>query len=413
MRILVAGDLSGRAARVASATGTATVAVRAIDLDNFDDVLRRLSPSVVVPPDRDDASSITVEFTKLDDFHPDHLFRTHGAFAGLRASRERLLDPATLEQETAALSQNHLLGERPAPPAPIASPRAVSAASITDDLIRKFVQPHIVPGAAHDPAPYLAALDATASELMRQVLHDAGFQRLEASWRGIRWLVENLELGDDLELAVLDASRSELLACLEHGFGDDAPGLVVNLDTIGAAPDDLDFLTRVAAAVAPQELPYFAAAGDALAQAGDPVEAWQRLRQGPAGQWLALAHPRWLLRLPYGSATEAAESFAFEEFSGTPVHEDYLWGNPALPCALILGQAYLDNGWEQALPGSFDITDLPAHTVRHDGETRMQACAEFFMTTETAEALVRSGISPLVSHRNRNAVRLLRAWRQP
>jgi len=69
------------------------------------------------------------------------------------------------------------------------------------------------------------------------------------------------------------------------------------------------------------------------------AQAWEILRNFPEARYLGLALPRFLLRLPYGKETEAAEQFAFEEFEGAPVHEHYLWGNPALACVCLLAQA--------------------------------------------------------------------------
>jgi type VI secretion system protein ImpC len=54
-----------------------------------------------------------------------------------------------------------------------------------------------------------------------------------------------------------------------------------------------------------------------------------------------------LLRLPYGAETSPAERFQFEELAGdgpSPA-ESYLWGNPAVLCALLLGEAFSRSGW--------------------------------------------------------------------
>jgi type VI secretion system protein ImpC len=99
------------------------------------------------------------------------------------------------------------------------SPQAVSSQSVVDGLIRKLVQPLIKPGATQSAAPYVAALDASSTELMRSVLHDPDFQSLEATWRGVRRLVDSLSLGDELELHIVDVSKDELLADLEAAQG--------------------------------------------------------------------------------------------------------------------------------------------------------------------------------------------------
>ena len=55
-----------------------------------------------------------------------------------------------------------------------------------------------------------------------------------------------------------------------------------------------------------------------------------------------------------------------------------------------------------------EIDDLPAHTYRDGGEARMQACAEAFLGERAVAALLGRGVMPLVSARDRNAVRVPR-----
>ena len=59
-----------------------------------------------------------------------------------------------------------------------------------------------------------------------------------------------------------------------------------------------------------------------------------------------LAIPRFLARLPYGIDTEPLESFSFEEFTGAPAHDGYLWANAAFTCGLLLAQSYKEFGWD-------------------------------------------------------------------
>ena len=56
---------------------------------------------------------------------------------------------------------------------------------------------------------------------------------------------------------------------------------------------------------------------------------------------------------PTGSETSPVESFEFEEMPGEPVHNHYLWGNPAFACALALGQVFEERGSMDSVPASF------------------------------------------------------------
>jgi type VI secretion system protein ImpC len=118
--------------------------------------------------------------------------------------------------------------------------------------------------------------------------------------------------------------------------------------------------------------------------------------------------PRFLLRLPYGKQTEATEQFAFEEFSESPVHENYLWGNPALACAYLLGEAFLESGWEMR-PGEIsEISGLPAHVYKVDGESYLKPCGEALLGEQAAEAILDRGMMPFISMKGSDAIRLVR-----
>src|SRR5579862_4384224 len=66
-RILVLGDFSGRTNRGLTA-GLAGRRPVAVDLDNFEEVMTSVLPSLRLPSGR-------LRFRELDDFHPDHLRR--------------------------------------------------------------------------------------------------------------------------------------------------------------------------------------------------------------------------------------------------------------------------------------------------------------------------------------------------
>ena len=130
---------------------------------------------------------------------------------------------------------------------------------------RGIVAPHIVRGPDPSVAVYVSAVDAAATALMRRVLHDPGVQALEARWRGVRRLVETLELGDSLELRIFDVGKDALIADLNAAEGrleatglyraiakrgSDAGGevdttLLVGDYTFGATGDDLELLAHL------------------------------------------------------------------------------------------------------------------------------------------------------------------------
>jgi type VI secretion system protein ImpC len=127
-----------------------------------------------------------------------------------------------------------------------------------------------------------------------------------------------------------------------------------------------------------------------------------------AARYLGLALPRFLLRLPYGPGGETADAIDFAEVGEAPSHEDYLWGSPAIACALLLAESFGDSGWGLRPGERLDIEDLPLHVVRAGGEPTAQPCAETLLTERAALRILESGLMPLASLKGRDAVRLVR-----
>lgn len=468
MRILLMGDYGGRGGGEAlDGAPLDQRRPRAVDVDVFEQVMRRCAPRLEL-----EAAGGAIDFTELDDFHPDALYRRLPLFQALRDLRLRMQDPATFAAaaaEFASGSGGHMAGtdgasvhdarsgtpaegdgatlERLLGRAAAAAPRSGSAASAQsslDALIRSIVAPHIVPDAPAHQAQYLAALDAAISKQVNAILHAPEFQALESSWRGLHWLVTHLELDENLKLYVLDVTKSELLADVHASRDDlassamyrllveqsvDTPGaerwsLIVGNYAFGAGGEDVMLLATLGAVGSDAGAPFVAAAKPEVAGCAsfaatpDPrdwsvatdenMQNWQALRESGMAPWIGLAAPRMLLRLPYGRSTDPIESFELEELGRVREHEHYLWGHPALACAQLIGRAFVASGWNMAPGDELDVDDLPAHTFDADGEKQMQACAEAYLTERAGQAMLERGLMPLLSYRNRNAVRVLR-----
>jgi len=121
---------------------------------------------------------------------------------------------------------------------------------------------------------------------------------------------------------------------------DDSVEDVMLLGSLGgiAGPRALRFWprrTRACWARSPREN---AAAGE-LAPHREPARAsLEILRNFPEARYLGTGAAPVPAAVALRQETEPAEQFAFEEFEGAPVHEHYLWGNPALACVCLLAQ---------------------------------------------------------------------------
>jgi type VI secretion system protein ImpC len=405
---------------------------------------------------------MAIQFKQLDDFLPDHLYRNLPLFQALRETRARLNNPATFAAAAAELgfagapqqtgddapaegspsAFESLLGGKVNRPTGNDSNSNPSPSNKIDALIKSIVAPHIVAGPDPMQAPCLAAVDAAISEQMRSILHHPDFQALESAWRGVQFLITNLELDENLQLHLIDISKAELAADIDAADGDlercaihqvlvekqrlspDAAqwSLLMGNYHFGNGSADVRLLASLGALAQQADAPFIAGADGSIvgctslaaepdarnwpAPDGESATRWHALRSTAQAQWLCLAAPRLLLRLPYGAKTDQVEQFDFEECPALPVHAHYLWGNAAFACALVVGREFSNDGWDMRLNGAHDIGELPAHTYRLDGEAHMQPCAEINLSERSGDVLFKAGLIALYSHKHRNAVQV-------
>ena len=401
IRLLVLADFSGRPA--AERMPLATRPTHRVDLDNLDEAFLRLHPRLSLPVGE-------VSFEKVDDFHPDSLYRRLDVFESLRRTRA---NPSASGDDLF----NRLLG-KPADPIPAPTPAPTGG---VDALIRNIVAPHIVKDTSAQMSAHVAGVDAATTEQMRALLHDPAFQALEGAWRGVQWLISGLELDESLQLHLFDVTRDELLADVLAADGQIAQtafcravvdradagawSALIGLFRFGRSAVDVGLLAALGLIASRAGAPFVAGA-DLPARTDDAaaIDGWHALRRSEAARWLGLAAPRLLLRQPYGRATDPIEGFAFEELAGVPAHEEFLWGPSSLAIALLIGRGFAARGWDMQPGDERDIGDLPMYTFVRDGEREMQACAERFLSDRDVDELIQAGLIPIVSRRDANAV---------
>jgi len=61
----------------------------------------------------------------------------------------------------------------------------------------------------------ISAIDKLISDQLNEVMHNENFQKLEASWRGLAYLVDKTETGEYLRIRVMNVSKKELLKDME------------------------------------------------------------------------------------------------------------------------------------------------------------------------------------------------------
>ncbi|HWR51597.1 MAG TPA: type VI secretion system contractile sheath large subunit [Bryobacteraceae bacterium] len=432
-RIAVLGDFSGRANRRVRETGLAARKILRIDRDNFDQVLAKMRPELCLP------GAGAIRFSELEDFHPDRLYERLDVFRNVTAGElPELAEPEPAPGSTEArrhVSLDDLLNSPEEPP----------AARAKDDFSRfveNLVAPHLEPKSDPREANAQAAKDTACGALMRGILHHRDFQALEAAWQGVFFLVRRIETGPELQIFLIDASKEELAADLlpaEDLQDTQAWELLVEstVGTPGAQPwsvlagnytfdsslDDADLLARMAMLASAAGAPFLAGASPRILGAEslaaqprpenwkpdpDCSRIWAHVRALPEASWVGLTLPRLLLRMPFGEHSSPIEQFRFEEFTGVPTHEQYLWGNGTWASVCLIGQAFAEAGWRMRPGITLELDDIAAHLYHDDGETKLKPCAEILLTEHAADTMSDLGLMALASLKGRDVVRLVR-----
>ena len=200
--------------------------------------------------------------------------------------------------------------------------------------------------------------------------------------------------------------------------GGDPWALIVGNYTFSDSQEDVELLARLATLASEAGAPFIGAASpqvfgcSSLGESPDAAEwqatssdMWDKFRKMPQAEYVALAFPRLMLRLPYGSDTEPTDIPGFEEFTPNFAHEQYVWGNPAFGCAYALADAFRENGWDMQAGGFLELSDLPIHNYQREGEKQVKPSAEAFLTDRAGSKIQDRGVIPLLSIKGRDAAR--------
>ncbi len=310
------------------------------------------------------------------------------------------------------------------------------------DLVKEFVN-QVLDGAmtlSKDSeatiSARLAQIDRLISIQLNEVMHHPSFQKLESTWRGIKYLLDQSETNDMLKVKVLNASKKDLLRDLQRApefdqsalfkkvyeeefgvFGGAPFAAMVGDYEFGRGPEDLELLEKISQVASAAHAPFLSAASPQLlnlsdyTQLGAPRDMskifdsteyakWKSFRQTDDSRYVALTLPHILMRQPYGQDTKQIEAFAYEEAVDGRDHSKYLWGNAAFGLAARMTDSFSKSGWCSAIRGVEGgglVEGLTTHNFRTDeGDLALKCPTEVTITDRREKELADQGFVPLV-----------------
>ncbi|MGA3203692.1 MAG: type VI secretion system contractile sheath large subunit [Bryobacteraceae bacterium] len=286
----------------------------------------------------------------------------------------------------------------------------------------------------------IAQIDHLLSIQVNEILHHESFQKLEASWRGLKYMLDQSETNDKLKIKVLNVSKRELLKDLQRApefdqsalfkkvyeeefgvFGGAPFAALIGDYQFGKGPEEIELLERISQTAAGAHAPFLSAASpeffnlesyatlDAprdLSKVFDSTEyaKWKSFRASEDSRYVGLTAPRMLLRLPYGKNTKQIDAFQYEEDVDGTEHNKYLWGNSAYALGTRLTNAFALYGWCAAIRGVEGgglVEGLPVHNFYTDeGDLAMKCPTEVQITDRREKEMADQGFIPLVHSKN-------------
>jgi type VI secretion system protein ImpC len=250
--------------------------------------------------------------------------------------------------------------------------------------------------------------------IIRKILSHPEFRRLEATWRGLKALVQQVGRNPRITVRVGDVSKQNLARLLEasskvdlntllgkayeeqFGLSENVPcGLLLGDYEFDHSKSDLRLLSKLSRVAAKAHCPFVAAAAPLmfgfqsfgkLPKTLEDVQTyfnsiapsdWRSFRESENSRFVALVLPRVLGRRPYNTGTDVDKDlpaevlgrilyatgiypvmdFPFQEIAGPeerlPLsHERYLWISAAWALGVCLADSISKHGWPASIRGA-------------------------------------------------------------
>jgi type VI secretion system protein ImpC len=287
-----------------------------------------------------------------------------------------------------------------------------------------------------------AEIDRKISAQLNQVLHDPKFQKLEGTWRGLKYLVNESVTSETLKIKVLNVSKRTLQKDFEKASEFDQSGLfkkvyeseygqlggspfgmlIGDFEFDGKSAEDVKLLTDIGRCASAAHAPFVSAASsqmfnlDSFATLNDPRDLekiflsneyayWKAFRESDDSRYVALTMPRVLARLPYGkgASEKSVDEFDYREGVDGTQHSDYTWMNAAWAYGARVTKAFVEDGWymrTRGVEGGGVVDGLPLHLFEEAGGKTIKCPSETLIPERRENELSNLGFLPLVYYKD-------------
>jgi type VI secretion system protein ImpC len=279
----------------------------------------------------------------------------------------------------------------------------------------------------------IAELDQRISTQLDEIIHAEPFQKLESSWRGLKFLVDRTDFRQNIKIEMLSATKDELLTDFEDSpelvksglykhvysaeygqFGGQPVAAMIAAYEFGYGAPDIKLMQQMSSVAAMSHAPVIASASPQMFGVenheqiaglkdlqsifeGPRYAKWNAFRESDDARNIGLTMPRFLLRLPYGPDTTPVKAFNYQE-AAEGKSENYLWGNAAFAFATRLTDSFAKYRWCPNIIGPQSggaVENLPVHTFEAMGQLQSKVPTEVLVSDRREYELAEQGFIAL------------------
>ena len=240
---------------------------------------------------------------------------------------------------------------------------------------------------------HISEIDQLIEDQLNLIIHHSKFQKLEASWRGLEYLSNEVNQHKKTKIKILNVSWIEVCKDIDRAVefdqsqlfqhiyndefgmpGGEPIGLLLGDYYITHKPsaehptDDINALKGMAQIAAAAFAPFVCSAApqlfglDDINELAQPIDIesvfrgpeyirWRALREMEDSRFLAITIPDMLLRTPYTRREVAKHGLNFEEHCRANHNRHYLWGNACVALGAVIAREFKSSGWFSTIRG--------------------------------------------------------------
>jgi type VI secretion system protein ImpC len=313
------------------------------------------------------------------------------------------------------------------------------AYSMTKAGLQAFVEAITKPGAEAaritqaDVDKMLSEIDQKLSAQVDEILHHPDVQKMESSWRSMKFLIDRTDFRENIKIELLNVSQEDLLNDFEDApeitksglyrtaytaefgqFGGQPYGMMVGNYAFGPGPQDIKLMQYLASVAAMSHAPFIAAAGPKMFGVESYAELpglkdlksifempqytkWQGFRESEDSRNIGLALPRFMLRVPYGKESVPVKSFDYTE-NVSAGDKAFLWGNAAFAFASRVTDSFAKYRWCANIigpQGGGAVENLPVYNYESMGQVQTKIPVEVMISDRKEFELAEEGFMAL------------------